>query len=1030
MTKTFSKVFSLALILALVLGVLPIASRPAQALSSDIVISQVYGGGGNNGGVYTNDFVELFNRGTTTVSLAGWSIQYTSATGTGLFGSATNLITPLSGSLAPGQYLLVQEAAGSNVIAALPTPDITDSSPINMSGTGGKVALVTSTSGLGCNGGSTPCTPAQLVLIKDLVGWDGANFYETAPAPATTNSTAVLRLGNGCTETDYNAMDFAAGTPTPRNTASPFNPCAGGDAAPTVDSTYPMNGATDFPVGANLSVTFSEPVDVTPSWFTLVCSVSGPSGVPTSFSGGPTTFTLDPGVTLTNGESCTLTVLANQVSDQDSNDPPDNMVMNFTVGFSPYNVCDTAFTPIYAIQGSGLSAAITGNITTQGVVVGDFEGSAGLSGFYLQDMNGDGDTATSDGIFVYTGSANLVNAGQVVRVTGYARERYNQTAINGSNSNSSAVSAANVVQCGTASVAPAVVSLPVASQTDFEPFEGMLVTFPQELVISEYFNFDRYGEIVLTTNRQYTPTAVVEPGPDAVALAAEYALNRITLDDGRSVPNPDPAIHPNGNIFDLDNLFRGGDIVQNVTGVMGYDFSLWRIQPTQGADYTSVNPRTAQPDDVGGNIKVASANVLNYFTTLNDRGANTDEELARQRAKIVAELVAIDADVVGLMEIENNTAAIADLVAGLNDAMGAGTYALVDTGVIGTDAIKVAFIYKPTSVSLVGDFAILDSSVDARFIDTKNRPALAQTYMDNETGGVFTVVVNHLKSKGSDCNDVGDPDLLDGAGNCNLTRKAAAEALVDWLATDPTGSGDNDYLIIGDLNSYDKEDPIDAILAGADDTLGTADDYTDMNYAFQGEYAYSYVFDGQVGYLDHALASAGLVDEITGVTEWHVNADEPDLIDYDMTYKADAQDALYEPNAYRASDHDPIIIGLNVCDEIAPKFDDISVTPNVLWPANHKYVDVTATVSVSDNFDPNPTVELVSVTSNEPDDGEDDGNTVNDIVIVDDFNFKLRAERSGIGTGRIYAITYLVTDACGNSATATVTVTVPLSQGK
>ena len=126
----------------------------------------------------------------------------------------------------------------------------------------------------------------------------------------------------------------------------------------------------------------------------------------------------------------------------------------------------------------------------------------------------------------------------------------------------------------------------------------------------------------------------------------------------------------------------------------------------------------------------------------------------------------------------------------MNAVNGAGTYDYVSTGTIGTDAIKVALIYKPASVSLVGSYAILDSSVDSRFIDTKNRPTLAQTFMDSSTGGVFTVAVNHLKSKGSACNDVGDPDLGDGAGNCNLTRKAAAEAMVDWLATDPTGSGD------------------------------------------------------------------------------------------------------------------------------------------------------------------------------------------------------------------------------------------------
>ena len=167
----------------------------------------------------------------------------------------------------------------------------------------------------------------------------------------------------------------------------------------------------------------------------------------------------------------------------------------------------------------------------------------------------------------------------------------------------------------------------------------------------------------------------------------------------------------------------------------------------------------------------------------------------------------MDADVIGLLEIENNIddAALADLVNGLNVALGAGTYDYIHTGAIGTDAIKVALIYKPASVSLVGDYAILDSSVDPRFIDTKNRPALAQTFMDNTTGGIFTVAVNHLKSKGSDCNDVGDPDLGDGAGNCNVTRTLAAQALVDWLATDPTDSGDSDFLIIGDLNATIKK---------------------------------------------------------------------------------------------------------------------------------------------------------------------------------------------------------------------------------
>ena len=142
--------------------------------------------------------------------------------------------------------------------------------------------------------------------------------------------------------------------------------------------------------------------------------------------------------------------------------------------------------------------------------------------------------------------------------------------------------------------------------------------------------------------------------------------------------------------------------------------------------------------------------------------------------------------------------------------------------------------------------------------------------------------------------------------------------MVDWLESDPTNSGDSDYLIIGDLNSYDKEDPIDAILAGSDDVLGTGDDYTDMVFSFQGEDAYSYVFDGQTGYLDHALASATLADQIMGLTDWHINADEPSLIDYDMDFKLAAQDALYESNPYRSSDHDPVIIGLDLTYQMKP----------------------------------------------------------------------------------------------------------------
>jgi len=934
MKRHLTKLFSVLLILALALPAFQV--QVAQAISPDIVISQVYGGGGNSGATLTNDFIELFNRGTSPVSLAGWSVQYTSATGTGNLGANSFQLTELPPiSLAPGQYLLIQEATGAGGTTALPSPDVLDATPINMSGASGKVALVNSTSGLGCNGSSTPCDATQLGMIIDLVGYGSANFFEGAVADGLTNATSASRAADGCQDTDNNSSDFSTGTPNPRNTASPLHLCPVGDSAPEISSTFPSNGATDFPINENLTVNFSEAVNVTSSWFTLVCSMSG--NVSTTFSGGPTSFTLNPDVSLVDGETCTLTVIADQVSDVDTDDPPDNMAMNFTVGFTAFDVCAAAYTPIYAIQGSGLSAAITGTVTTQGVVVGDFEGSASQRGFFIQDLTGDGDAGTSDGIFVYTGNADLASVGQVVAVTGYARERFNQTVINGSNSNSSPVT--NIVNCGTGSVAPVDVTLPFPDASYPERYEGMYVRLPQALVIAEYFNYDRFGEMVLAQplpgeTRPFTGTAIDAPGAAANARTLANSLSRITLDDVQSAQNPAVLRHPNGDPFSLTNRFRGGDTVKNTIGVLGFDFSLYRIFPTGPAEYTAVNLRPAAPEPVGGTVRVAGMNTLNYFVTLdplddsttNDnpadnicgptgtehdcRGADLSQpaEFTRQRDKLLQALAGLNADVIGLNELENtlNVEPLADIVAGLPG------YAYINTGVIGTDAIKVGLIYRPAAVTPVGSYQILDSSVDPRFIDTKSRPSLAQTFEVNATGARFSVVVNHLKSKGSDCNDVSDPDLHDGQGNCSQTRRAAADALVDWIATDPTDSGDTDYIIIGDLNSYAREDTITEIKAGADDVAGTGDDYTNLISYFQGTYAYSYVFDGQFGYLDHALANTSLFAQVTGAEDWHINSDEPDVLDYDTSFKPAAQEALYEVDAYRTSDHDPVIVGLDL----------------------------------------------------------------------------------------------------------------------
>ncbi len=364
---------------------------------------------------------------------------------------------------------------------------------------------------------------------------------------------------------------------------------------------------------------------------------------------------------------------------------------------------------------------------------------------------------------------------------------------------------------------------------------------------------------------------------------------------------------------------------------MEYAFGSWRLRPVVGQDYTftSVNPRPAQPDDIDGRLKVASFNVLNYFadvdtTSSNDvgscgpdgtddcRGADSEAERVRQLDKIVAALSTIRADVFGLIEIQNDSGkATQQIVDALNAKVGAGTYDFIKTGVIGTDAIKQAFLYNTKTVEPVGAFDLLTTADDPRFVDTRNRPSLIQTFDEVLTGERLTVSVNHLKSKGSGCG-AGDDSPADGSGNCDRTRTQAAQALVDHLAKDPTGSGDPDFLIIGDLNSYAKERPISTIEGAG---------YTNLLRQFEGADSYGYLFDGLLGDLDHALASETLLPQVKGAGGWDINADENPLFDYNDTVR-DVGEAvferestarpLYEADPYRSSDHDPAIVGMDL----------------------------------------------------------------------------------------------------------------------
>ncbi|QTG75699.1 ExeM/NucH family extracellular endonuclease [Trueperella pecoris] len=582
--------------------------------------------------------------------------------------------------------------------------------------------------------------------------------------------------------------------------------------------------------------------------------------------------------------------------------------------------CKLDATKIGEVQGAGATSPKKGeSVTIQGTVVGTFQSKDAIDGYFVQD-SGDEDLNTSDGIFVYDPKkvSGNVEVGSVVRVTGTVSE-FAGTAKSPWDDSATQISPTSVVSCGKSDLpAPMIIQFP---NTNYEAYEGMLVTYNQPLTVLEVYQYGRFGEIAVGPEAQFQPTALFPAdSAEAKALYEQNNANRITIDDGRGDQNATPALHPATlNPLTMDTLFRVGDKITGFAGVMDYRFSKWRLQPTIPGTIENVNPRPKVPS-VGGDLKVASANVLNYFTTLkkgkNDkyaRGASTKEEFQRQEAKIVAELNLLDAAVIGLNEIENNGTAVETLVAALNKASEPGKWAAIKTGKVGTDAITTALIYQPKLVQPVGNFDILTKKVDSRFIDTKNRPSIAQTFKHLATDETITVVVNHLKSKGSECKDPSEATLGHLVGNCQETRVKAVQALTDWLKGDKIKvEKSENVLIIGDMNSYDHEDPIKAFEAAG---------YTDMVKALHGEKAFSYVYNGQLGYLDYALANDTLKKKIKGAADWHINSLELPLIDYTMAFKKPNEDKLFASDPFRSSDHDPVIVGIEMGKKIDPKPD-------------------------------------------------------------------------------------------------------------
>ncbi len=827
MTPRARQLFSRAAVATAVAGLVasPLVPASASAASaapdaSNVVISEAYGGGGNTGATFQNDFVELYNPTDAAIDLTGWSVQYRSSGGTGAFSG----VTELQGSIQPAGHYLVALAAGAGGTTPLPPADATGNT--SASATAGTFALSSSTAALNPGTGSITGNPA----IIDLVGFGSSNTFETAAAPAPSNTTAVSRAANGA-DTDVNSADFTTGAPTP-----------------------------------------------------TAC-----------------------------GEAC----------DPEEPPPPGEP--------TPATIAE--------IQGTGDVSPFDGeNVVTEGVVTAAYP-TGGLDGFYIQTEGtggalGDAHDA-SDGVFVYDPDL-AVAEGDFVEVTGEVSEFFGLTQITPGEFGS-----VDVLTEVAEPVEPATVAFP-RTDDEREVLEGMLLAPQGDYTVSNNFTTNSFGEVGLATGstplRQ--PTDEARPGTAKYdAIVADNAARRVVLDDAASINflgNDANKDIPLPYFTGPDAQVRvGADVTFIDPVILSYGFNLWRFQPTErvtdgdtNSPVTFEQTRTPAPEDVGGDVTLAAFNVLNYFVNLGEdepgcdsfddrdgnpittdfctvRGAYTPESFERQEAKIVEAINALDADVVGLQEIENaaivgtdRDAAVATLVDALNADAGAGTWAFVpspEAVPADEDIIRNAFIYQTDAVRTSGPSRIL---LDDPAFDNARQP-LAQTFRPVGSPPVdrFVAIVNHFKSKSCGGASGDNADAGDGQACFNGDRTRQAQALLDFADTVSGVTNTDQTFLLGDFNSYTEEDPLQVFEDAGWTNVGQT--MTDKD---------TYSFAGLSGSLDHVFASPDALDRVTGADIWNINGGEPVAYEYSrFNYNITN---LYAPTPYRSSDHDPVIVGL------------------------------------------------------------------------------------------------------------------------
>ncbi len=561
--------------------------------------------------------------------------------------------------------------------------------------------------------------------------------------------------------------------------------------------------------------------------------------------------------------------------------------------------CAAPFVPVHAIQGNSDKSPKAGEtLTTRGVVLSVLYADSKSPQLLLGSVEADQDPATAEAMLILDNQqAKQRQPGDVLQLTGTVREISGMTALTN-------ITVAEY--CARQPLpAPATVTLPVASLQSFEALEGMWLSFPQSLIVNDSYGLSRYGELVLANERLPVATEVAVPGDASKALMAKQLLQEITIDDASLKQNPQPVRFPTGNLSAV-NTVRVGDTVNKLQGYLLHTKAGYRLVVSQQPEFVASNPRPAAPAaKKAGELRIASFNVLNFFTGEGSsprfptkRGASDANELQRQQAKMLAALSAMDADVIGLLEVENNGfgsgSAIATIVQSLNQQLGSEVYAFVQPSEKpGSDDIMVAMIYRKASVEPIGTTAVYTKAP----FDKGSRPPLAQSFRHLESKEQLTVSINHFKSKGSCPKQSGpDSDLNDGQGCWTPTRVAAAKALTAWLKTEPTGIDTDNVLMMGDLNAYRKEAPLQYLEQNGWQHLAPKDAVHS-----------SFVYRGRSGTLDHALASPQLKAKLQQFHHWGINADEPAVLDYNTEFKSKAQQQeLYAPTPYRSSDHDPL----------------------------------------------------------------------------------------------------------------------------